>query len=240
MARLMIQSAGTKVENEPAAFTLPLIQPHQTRADQVRTILTQAIVEGRLAPGSLHSVQSLAAKLDVSRTPVREALIQLARHGMVQFVRNRGVRILEQSPRDVEEIFQIRRMLEVPCTSLAVRNATQQDQRRFAKEFEAMLGCAKNGDELGMWRHDRAFHRLLLECAGNRRLASYVDGLRDLVLTRGTTTAARGARSLVETAEAHRPILEAVIAGDGPRAANAMARHLERTEELLVSRSAEK
>src|ERR1700737_3291346 len=179
MVRAVIQSVDSKVEIEQAAFTLPLIQPHQTRADQVRTILTQAIVEGQLAPGSLHSVQSLAAKLDVSRTPVREALIQLARHGMVMFVRNRGVRILERSPRDVEEIFEIRRLLEVPCTALAVKKATPQDQRRFAKEFEAMLGCAQKGDELGMWRHDRAFHRLLLECAGNRRLAAYVDGLRD-------------------------------------------------------------
>lgn len=222
---------GTARDN--TLVSLPLVQVLETRADQVRAILTEAIAEGRLLPGSLHSVQSLATRLHVSRTPVREALIQLARQGMVEFARNRGVRILERSPEDVAEIFQVRRLLEVPMTRAAVGRAGPEQRSQLSREFDAMLDCAQKGDEWGMWRHDRAFHRAVLASAGNKRLEEYVDSLRDLVLRRGDTTSARGARPLIETAEAHRPILDAFLAGDPEAAAEAMEEHLRRTEELL-------
>lgn len=61
----------------------------------VLSSLWSAVVSGELLPGSLHSVQALAAELGVSRTPVREALIKMAEQGMVRFERNRGVRILQ-------------------------------------------------------------------------------------------------------------------------------------------------
>jgi DNA-binding GntR family transcriptional regulator len=199
-------------------------------------VLTQAIVEDKLSRGSLHSVQSLALKLGVSRTPVREALIQLALQGMVKFERNRGVRILETSARDSQEIFEIRAWLEVPATRRAGQLAGPKEKLRIRKEFDAMLKAAQQGHETAMWRYDRAFHFEILSCSGNLRLANYVDELRNLILTRGITTANQP-RSLVEIAEEHRPILGAIERGDGVRAAEEMAKHIQHTNELLRGRS---
>src|SRR5918996_737867 len=93
------------------AARLRPIQARPSRTREVLDILLPAIVKGELAAGSLHSVAELADSLGVSRTPVREALIELASRGMVRFERNRGVRVLQTSIRDIEEIFEIRLLL---------------------------------------------------------------------------------------------------------------------------------
>ena len=81
--------------------SLQAITAEASITDRVRDSIREAIIDGRLAPGSLHSVQSLASSFAVSRTPVREALIDLEGRGMVEFERNRGVRILQTSIHDL-------------------------------------------------------------------------------------------------------------------------------------------
>ena len=98
-------------------------------------------------PGSLHSVAELAETLGVSRTPVREALIELASRGMVQFERNRGVRILQTSIHDLEEIFEIRLMLEVPATAQAVGRMSPAEIRALRGQLTLMEQAAAAGDE---------------------------------------------------------------------------------------------
>ena len=106
-------------------------------------------------PGSLHSVAELAETLGVSRTPVREALIELASRGMVQFERNRGVRILQTSIHDLEEIFEIRLMLEVPATAQAVARMSPAEIRALRGQLTLMEQAAAAGDESRLWTHDR-------------------------------------------------------------------------------------
>lgn len=217
-----------------AEHALSRLPPSTSLSDQIHGILTEAIVEGQLVPGSMHSVQALAQQLRVSRTPVREALIQLVRRGMVRFERNRGVRIMETSVHDLEEIFELRLWLEVPATEQAAVRAGARERRRTRREFEAMLGSVRSGDESALWRHDRAFHLCILQSAGNLRLASYVDSLRDLILMRGATTT-KHSRSMTDIVEEHRPILEALEAGDGREAAEKMRQHIRTTADLVLA-----
>jgi len=211
----------------------PIAAPH-TRTDQVLRALTDAIVEGRLVPGTLHSVASLAEQLGVSRTPVREALIQLSRRGMVGFERNRGVRILETTIHDLEQIFEIRLWIEPPATHQAVRRMGAREVEVVRHHFEAMLAAARRDRLAEMWRHDRALHRAIIQASGNLRAAQYLDGLRDLVLMRGATTVGR-ARSPLEIVEDHRPLVEAIEAGDAAAAAEEMRRHVRTTADLVLA-----
>ncbi|MCL4286485.1 MAG: GntR family transcriptional regulator, partial [Thermoleophilia bacterium] len=153
--------------------------------DRVRDSIREAIIDGRLAPGSLHSVQSLASSFGVSRTPVREALIDLEGRGMVRFERNRGVRILQTSIHDLEEILSLRILLEVPAAYRAAEQATEETATELSDELMAMRKAARERDERTMMEHDRRFHEIINEASGNSRLAVYVDSLRDLILTRG-------------------------------------------------------
>jgi DNA-binding GntR family transcriptional regulator len=218
-------------------------QVRQTTAvnAQVLDALRAAVITGELPAGTLHSVATLAGQLGVSRTPVREALIKLAQQGMVRFERNRGVRILQTSLHDLEEVFALRLLLEVPATRRAVQllgTATQAATlRELRRVFAAMESAAAADDEFRMWEHDRRFHRVLLEASGNGRLAEYVDGLRDMVLRRGVSTAHQS-RTLEVIVEEHRVVLERVLAGDADGAAEAMRVHILHTAELLVAQEA--
>lgn len=204
---------------------------------QVLDALRAAVITGELSPGTLHSVHTLAGQLGVSRTPVREALIKLAQQGMVRFERNRGVRILQTSPHDLEEIFALRLLLEPPAARRAVLLGAPATPRELCAVFAAMEKAALADDEYRMWEHDRRFHRVLLEASGNGRLAEYVDGLRDMVLRRGVSTARRS-RTLAGIVAEHRTVLERVEAGDADGAAESMRAHILHTAELLVAQEA--
>ena len=186
----------------------PIAAP-QTLASHARAAVLAAIGDGRLEPGALHSVAQLADQLGVSRTPVREALLMLEREGRVRFERNRGVRILAPSAQDVSEVFEVRLLLEVPAAAKACGTV----------DTGALRGALDAGD-------GEAFHDLIAQAAGNRRLAAIVRGLRDAL-------AGPGARDPDEAAAEHRAILAALEAADADRAAAAMRYHLLRTAELL-------
>jgi DNA-binding GntR family transcriptional regulator len=200
----------------------------------VLEVVRASIIGGQLVSGGLYSVAELAETLQVSRTPVREALIELATRGMVRFERNRGVRILGTSIHDLEEIFEIRLMLEVPAARQAVRRMAPADVKALRSHLASMERAAEAGDVARLWVHDRQFHRALMVASGNRRLAEYVDTLRDMVLVRGVTTAGR-ARSLEAIVAEHRAILDRVEAGDPEGTAAAVRAHIEQTARLLIA-----
>src|SRR5437773_4607603 len=94
----------------------PITDRRESLAERVYEQIRNAIIMGELAPESRHSVNELATILSVSRTPVREALLKLADQGMVRFHRNVGVVILPTTIHDLEEVFSVRLLLEVPAT----------------------------------------------------------------------------------------------------------------------------
>ncbi|NEE03664.1 GntR family transcriptional regulator [Phytoactinopolyspora halotolerans] len=201
--------------------------------DELRT----AIVSGELVPGRLYSVHELAERLGVSRTPVREALIQLAAQGMVRFERNRGVRILQTSLHDLEEVFAIRLLLEVPATFRAAGQPTPHLRRELRTQLDRMRAAADEHDESEFMSADRRFHEVINEASGNVRLARYVDSLRDMVLLRGTSTVDRS-RSLQDILAEHETVAELIENGRAQEAAEAMRSHLLNTARLLVAQEA--
>jgi DNA-binding GntR family transcriptional regulator len=205
-----------------------------SRTQEVLEAIRASIIGGELASGGLYSVAELAERLEVSRTPVREALIELATRGMVRFERNRGVRILGTSIHDLEEIFEIRLMLEVPAARRAVGRMLPMEVEGLRSHLGSMERAAEADDVARLWVHDRQFHRALMLASGNRRLAEYVDTLRDMVLVRGVTTAGR-ARSLEAIVGEHRAILRCVEAGDAEGTAAALSDHIEETARLLIA-----
>jgi DNA-binding GntR family transcriptional regulator len=202
---------------------------------QARAEIKSAIIEGRLEAGSLTSVRALAELLGMSRTPVREALVDLANDGLVQFERNRGVRIQATQGHDIEEIFELRLLLEVPAVRRAVPLCTNVEIAALERELADME--ANLDDESKFMHHDRLFHDVLLQTLDNTRLVQFVDSLRSQTRVRGISTVGRS-RPLKEIVTEHRRIFRAVKRGDEEGAAEAMARHIERTYQLLRSQEA--
>jgi DNA-binding GntR family transcriptional regulator len=201
-------------------------------AEQVQDTILAAIGAGVLEPGSLCSMQALADQLGVSRTPVREAMLQLQHRGIVKMVRNQGVMILGRSPEDLTHIFQIRRWLEVPAVREAALRADDATKAELRRHYDRMEEAARAGDPTALERADRAFHLAILDSIDNARLNRLVTELRDSCIA-ATPVAKRKRGSLRNVTEQHRRILDAIVAVDADAAAAAMDRHLSETAAAL-------
>lgn len=212
------------------------IPPRESLGDEVTERLREMMRRGELVPGELYSVYRLAELLGVSRSPVREAVLKLAEGGLVASERNRGFRVLAPDARALAEIFAVRLILEPPAVAEATRRCTAADRRRVEEALRAMAAAAEAGDEGRFWQEDRAFHRVVLSAAGNRRIVHIVDELRDatLVLGAGTTTSARPLRRILDQ---HARIAEAMGRRAHAQARQRMHAHLTETGQLLLAQS---
>lgn len=196
--------------------------------EQVHDALTAAVLNGTLAPGELHSVNALATQFGVSRTPVREAMLQLERRGLVEVIRNQGFVVVEITAADLDEIFQIRLWLEVPSARRAAERATARDKAEIHRIADNLQASADRGDGPAVERADRLLHSRLLETAGSKRVVEIVDSLRDFMLARKQTTAGR-TRGLQEIVREHDRLLAGIDANDPDEAEAGMRDHLTAT-----------
>jgi len=213
---------------------LPSIEPSANLTDKVHDALVTAIASRELEPGSLYSVKDLAEQFGVSRTPVREAMLQLDRRGLVEILRNQGVRILERTREDLESIFELRLWVEVPAAREAAVRRTPEEQDRFQASFDLMRELAERGDRAGMLREDRRLHFMIVAASGNLRAARTMDELRDFVMSQGQSTGGRS-RSLIEIVDEHTGIVEALAAADPEAAGEAIEGHIASTRDLLIA-----
>jgi DNA-binding GntR family transcriptional regulator len=215
--------------------------------EQVVEAIRQDIMTGRLRPGSLTSAQNLAETLGVSRSPVREALVRLAEIGMVRFEPNRGVRIIQPGRDELEEVFQLRLMLEPPAAYRAAQRADEALFRQLREELAGMQEASEAADPAGLTAftdHDIRFHELVLIAAGNRRIVLLVRDLRTIIRTLSPSKLMPDntdgvdlaqSRGLQEVIQEHISVLTALETRAPEAAAEAMYRHVEQTGQSLLS-----
>ena len=213
----------------------PLVIDHASLTERVFEQLRDAIRAGELAPGSLHSVVELASQLGVSRTPVREALLQLATNGMVRFERSRGVRILELSTKDIEEIYMLRLFLEAPAAYLAAARMSDDQKEAFTVAFTGMRSACEAGNEKQFQRHDVTFHEIILRAADNSRVVDAVAKARSQMHSLGLSTTKT--RTLWDILAVHERIYTAILEGDCSKAAKSTQDHLLGTLRMLIRQS---
>ncbi len=138
-------------------------------------MLRELILAGALPAGTKLGEADLATRLDVSRTPVREALSRLAAEGLVDLVPNRGARVARWSDEDLEQIFELRLRLEPYAVGLAIPRISDSDLDDLDDLAQRMVGLGKPGrsqDLDGIVHLNRQFHRTLINRAANPALAS--------------------------------------------------------------------
>jgi DNA-binding GntR family transcriptional regulator len=162
----------------------------------------------------------LAAQLNVSRTPVREALFQLCREGFLEDT-GRGYRVPQLSAADMEEIIELRLMIEPDATALAVARADPAAMRAIKREAENEAKAHRAGDVGAFIAANAAFRMRLLESCGNRRVTQVLGGLDDQIQRlRARTLTVAANRDL--TIAQHAKVIEALGRRDGEAAARAM------------------
>jgi DNA-binding GntR family transcriptional regulator len=220
-------------------------------AEQTVAVLRDAIMRGDLAPGVRYSVEAIAKQLQlgVSRTPVREALVRLSEAGMVKVEPKRGFQIIKRNVHDVEELFQMRLMLEVPATYRAARAVDTTTLRKLRDQFDAMdmiaskrceMSTRNRSDpsleelDLEFAKRDAEFHEQILEAAGNKTLVADVRDIRYRITALGAWKLSMSRdEGLPEVQEEHKLLLDALESQNPQAAATAMYNHLVKTGETM-------
>jgi DNA-binding GntR family transcriptional regulator len=195
----------------------------QTAHEFVRGVLRRAILNGELRSGSRLVQAELAAMLDVSTTPVREALRDLATEGLVQFDPHRGAIVSELTTEDVHDIYEIRRVLEPLAMRQAVPNVSDALLARLRRLHQGMLDEPHSVEWVD---RNRVFHMAVYETAISPRLASIIRNLQDAsVMYIGAYL--KHKPSLREEAnQGHAEILDALERRDAEAAVKALDEHL--------------
>lgn len=208
--------------------------------DTVYQMLRERIVEQRFPPGSKINVEEIAKQLDVSRTPVHEALTILANDGLVEVRPRRGTFVTEFTSRDYEESLDIRRALEVLACETVVVHATDDDiadLKHLVEQMETSVVDASDSAEAAR-KHDAMnleFHSRLVRLSGNRRLIATYGDLRAHIKIARAHVDATGwqSRVPVETQE-HLNIIDALSRRDVAALKSALDTHLRRSTASLI------
>ncbi len=193
--------------------------------DGALRILRNAIVSGEIRSGELYSATALARQLGISASPVREAMLTLVNDGILEAVRNRGFRIVPLDDRDLDEIVDLRMMLEVPAVRRLADVDITDDLPRLHEMATAIEDAGKSGDVDAFLAADRAFHLALVSLTHNDRLVDLVARLRDQTRLYGLNALAD--KGLLDaTADEHHRILDALRDKDGDAVERLMTDHL--------------
>jgi DNA-binding GntR family transcriptional regulator len=214
---------------------LPSIGERTSLRERVAESLRAALVSGRMVPGTTYSIPALAEQFGVSATPVREAMLDLVNEGIMSAVPNKGFRVVELSDAELDQITELRRLLEVPTVGELAGAIDRAAVRRLRALADAVSDAARRGDVVGYVEADRELHLALLAEAGNPRLVEMVGRLRDQSRLYGLEQlAADGV--LVDSAAEHMRLIDALESGDRRAAERVMAHHLDHVRGIWASR----
>lgn len=222
---------------DPTGTVRPVSLPNSADAyHQIR----RWIVEGRLRPGERLVEQRLAEELQLSRTPVREALRMLQSEGLVQFEPNRGARVRSLTVGDIADLYELRGRLEAMAAELAATRATVDDLARLDQAeagFAQAAHAARQGDIDALrqvFHHNDVFHLTMLDAAHHEPLTQTLIRTVDHTLVFQAFRhydAAGLERSIVF----HRLIAEAIHRGEGARAGRLVHEHVLQGRDQLLA-----
>jgi DNA-binding GntR family transcriptional regulator len=201
----------------------------QTLTERAYRELEEQVVTLRLKPGEFVSEYALADSLRIGRTPIREALQQLAREGLITILPRKGILVSETDPRKQLLVLEVRRELERLLCRLGAQRATEEQRRRFCEIADGMDRAAKSNDDITFLRFDRELNLLISDAAHNdyaSRAMRFLHGHS----RRFWYMHYRQAADLPLCARLHAAQARAIAAGDAKRASAASDQLIDYTE----------
>ena len=205
---------------------LSKIEGYELLSQKVYRILKTEIVKRNLKPGTKLLEVKIAKQMGVSRTPVREAIRELAAEGFVKMIPNQGVIVSIASIEDTQEVLQIRSVLEGLAARLATKVINGEEIKELEQYIEQMEYYANKDNALAFSKMDVEFHELILNICGNNRLIQIRKNLSDQAhryRIRSLSIPGRLKHSLKE----HQEIVKALKRKDSEQAGRLSQKHIE-------------
>lgn len=195
--------------------------------------LLDLLLQGKLGPGTQLDELLLSAELGISRTPLRSAINQLARDGLVEYVPYRGNFVRKWSLKEIEDLFQVRIALEMLAVRLAIPKLSNEDIDEIGAILDQVDQTLLQEDLPAYAEADRRFHRYIIDKTGNRTL---IDTLERMSLQiQMIRTFANQDPDVVERTRHERPrILEALSARNADSAAHLMQEHIDGVRRTVI------
>jgi len=195
-----------------------------TKRDRIGEMLREALFSGDLQPGERIVESRIARQLGVSQGPVREALVELEREGLVVRAPNRGAFVATLDDEEMEELLSLRAVLEGYCARLVSTRLRPDDRITLDALLEEMRGAAREGDLSALTQVDLRFHDELYRLSGHVLLGEVLSGLRQRMRLALALADAAYSTDLHDVARSHVPLVAALAGGD-PDVAEKAARH---------------
>lgn len=201
--------------------------PQQTwsPADLAYERIKQGILALRYPPGEKLSEVRLAAELELGRSPIRSALSRLEGENWVKVFPQSGTFVREVDPLEVEELAELRLLLETHTTRIAAMHISAAELEQLRGEFDALKAKGAEDHVADFWALDDHFHSTIYRVAGNRRIEEILRNLKDQIRWVRAATATLPGRVKESLLEMDR-VLDAMEARDPEAAAEAMSRHI--------------
>lgn len=213
------------------------VQRSKSLHEQTYEVLRACILSGELSPGERLVETQLAEKLNVSRTPIREALRQLQRENLLMADTHGGLCIPKLSVEDAMQLYDCRMSLEQLAVKEACINATEseiQEIERWVLQAEALdSDILTSSNSFHMLEVDYCFHRAIASSTHNRWLVAMLDHLFDQMVLMRTQTTQHNLQVLDIRGE-HRPIYEAIAKRDADAASQAIQLHLSASKQRVT------
>jgi DNA-binding GntR family transcriptional regulator len=221
-----------KVSKRNAA---PVSRQSTTLRGQLVTRVLRSIFGGEVRGGDRLVEEELAAAYGVSRTPIREALGELAAIGMIRLKPNHGAVVRPFGPEQLVEIYHVRKILEVEATRMAGEHVDRAEIEDFRQRTQQMLG--KN-DRSPSWAEaalalDQEFHQLISRTSASERLAEEIGKYRTLVVAVGDAVGNK-LHAHDQNMSEHVAVMDHILAGRCDEAGDAMGKHIERGAETAA------
>ena len=203
-----------------------------TQADRLAEGIAESVLSGEFQPGFRLDEHMLAERYGVSRTPVREALRQLASTGLIDLKPRRGAAVANATSAQLETLFAAMAEIEAACARLAAMSMTPIERRRLQARHEAMMELAAAGNPEAYSDANVAFHSAIYAGAHNAPIAEFAMGLRRRV---GPFRRAqfRVEGRLLKSNQEHDAVVRAIVAGDAAGAHSTMLHHVSLVEDAF-------
>lgn len=205
---------------------------HGSLGSKIFILLRDRILNESYKCGDKLNELTLAKELKISRTPIREALKQLELEGLVESIPNKGVYVKGFSPRDIDDMFEIRLSLEGLAVSFAIDRMDEVHLAKIKEVFELLEFYTKKGDFDKVNDFNILFHESIYQATQSTYFEQILKDIHYYVSVTSRHSIARPERlesSLIE----HRAILEAIVDGDKDEATERIQRHIRKTQMLV-------
>lgn len=207
------------------------LQKAKSLKDQIYDIVKEDIISQTYKNNTVLNEKKISQELNVSKTPVREALKALEAEGWVEYVPYKGILVKQMSLDDLKDVFRVRKVLEIMVVESVVKKITPpllEELHNSMKKQEALLD--DNEPVVGKFiNYDLEFHGILLKVAGSHLLSDLIGQMRDKSKCFGMQAIFSSRSRYEETIAEHRAVYKAVAAKDLQAARDAMAKHIDNT-----------